>query len=237
MVMEVYRLQGFDGSINQAVTKFIADKLWAGTVKGYGLDIDGADFETPDQLMLQQLQKNVWQFSSAANYQQLRALSDALLDEHGQLRSFTQFEEAAKKINDSFLRHRLQVEYNLAINASQMASKWITIDETLATLPLLQFDAVIDSQTTQICSSLHGTILPAGHPFWNRFYPPNHFNCRSTVRQLAGGAITPEHEIPSADIPRIFQTNLAKTGIIFPEDHPYFIGIPDEIKNQYNGGT
>lgn len=237
MVEELYRLQGFDGNINQTVAKFFADKLWAGVVKGYGSDMDNLDFESPDYKMLAALKENVWQFSAAANYQQLRELTDALLDENGMLKTFAAFEEAARAINEKYLKHRLKVEYNLAINGAQMAGKWVSITENAGVLPLLQFDAVIDSQSTDICKGLNGTILPITHSFWNKFYPPNHFNCRSTVRQLANVVETPEHKIPSAVIPDMFQTNLGKQGLIFPEDHPYFIGLPIEVKNQLSRGT
>lgn len=236
MIEEVYRLQGTDGTINQAMTKYFADKMWAGVAQGFGGDLDSADYDSPDYNMLKELQKNVWQFSAAKNYQQLRELSDALLDENGNLRSFEQFREIAMKINEKYVKTWLKAEYDLAVNGAQMASKWLSIQQHIGTLPLLQFDAVMDNQTTELCASLNGTILPAGHAFWDRFYPPNHFNCRSTVRQLSTGVVTPEHKIPSAEIPKMFQTNLGKQGLIFPADHAYFIGIPLDVLNQYKGG-
>jgi SPP1 gp7 family putative phage head morphogenesis protein len=235
MIRLVYSLQGTDGNINQSVTKFFADHLWKAVTKGYGNDLSTADFDTPDYNMLQSLRANVWQFASAKNYQQLRELSDALLDVNGQLRSFEEFSHAAKLINGKFMKTWLRSEYNLAVAGGQMAGKWVDIDRNSSTLPYLVFEAVIDNQTTELCAGLHGTMLPVGHAFWNRFYPPNHFGCRSTVRQVASGVVTPEHKIPSVEIPSMFQTNLGKKGLIFPEDHPYFTGIPLDVKNQYKG--
>lgn len=235
LIESIWNLQGTDGNINDVITKFFADKIWNGVVKGYGLDLPAADYDSPDFHMLEAIKKNVWQFSAAKNYQQLRELSDALIGEDGQLRTFDQFKEAAKLINDKYMKTWLRTEYDLAVAGGQMAGKWVQIQKNASALPLLQFEAVIDNQTTELCASLHGTILPIGHPFWARFYPPNHFNCRSTVRQLASGAVTPETQIPSADIPKMFQTNLGQQGLIFPEDHAYFIGIPEEVKNQFKG--
>jgi hypothetical protein len=231
MVQEVWRLQGTDGSINQSVTKFFTDKIWGGVVKGFGSDISGVDYETPDYNMLTALQENVWHFSAAKNYAQLRELSDALLDADGRLRTFEQFKEAAGLINQKFMKTWLRTEYNLAVTGSQMAGKWVDIERNAKTLPLLQFDAVLDGQTTDLCRSLNGTVLRWDHAFWKTYYLPNHFGERSTVRQLATGKITPEHKIPSADIPKMFRTNLAQKGLIFPEDHAYFIGIPNDVKN------
>jgi SPP1 gp7 family putative phage head morphogenesis protein len=232
MVRDLYRLQGTDGSINAAMTQYYADKMWRGVVKGYGSDIPGVDYDSPDFNMLNALKTNVSQFSAAKNYAQLKELSLALLDENGNLREFDEFKKAAAAINEKFVKTWLRTEYDLAVAGGQMAGKWVDIIRNKETLPLLQFEAVIDGRTTELCAGLNGTILPVGHAFWNRFYPPNHFNCRSTVRQLASGVVTPDNKIPSADIPKMFQTNLGKNSLIFPEDHPYFIGLPEEIKNR-----
>lgn len=72
--------------------------------------------------------------------------------------------------------------------------------------PYWLYDAVLDSSTSVICRSLHGTLLPADHPFWNTHYPPNHFGgCRSGVRTLSrsqaqrlGGVTTVPMQTPDA---------------------------------------
>jgi len=235
MVREVYKLQGTDGTINQAVTKYIADKLWNAVAKNYGINTADVEYDTPDYHMLESLKLNVWQFSSAKNYSQLRELSDALLDEHGNLKTFEQFKEAAKVINDKYMKTWLKTEWDLAVAGGQMAGKWVSIQRDASIFPFLQFDVVLDKQTTEICRPLADIIVPVGHPILNKYYPPNHFNCRTTVRQLRSGKVTPDHKLPSLEIPEMFQTNLAQQGLIFPEDHPYFIGIPDSVKNQYKG--
>jgi len=225
-------LQGTDGSLVEEVVKYYAGNLWQAVTKGYGLDIDSVDYESVDYNMLTSLKENVWQFSSAKNYQQLRELSDALLDETGTLRSFESFRELARAINEKYVKTWLRTEYDLAVAGGQMAGKWVEIKRYADTLPLLQFEAVLDNQTTELCQSLHGTILPVDHAFWKTYYPPNHFNCRSTVRQLASGVVTAEDKIPNAVIPNMFRTNLGERGLIFPTDHAYFIGIPDSVLNQ-----
>jgi SPP1 gp7 family putative phage head morphogenesis protein len=235
MLYNIWHLQGTDGNINETITKFFADKIWKGVVKGYGMDIPAVDYDSPDYHMLEAIKKNVWQFSSAKNYAQLRELSSALIGDDGQLRTFDQFKQAARLINDKFMKTWLRTEYDLAVSGGQMAGKWVQIQKNASSLPLLQFDAVIDSQTTDLCRSLDGVTVPINHPFVKRYYPPNHFGCRLTVRQLASGVVTPDNKIPAPEIPKMFQTNLGQQGLIFPEDHAYFIGLPDEIKNQFKG--
>lgn len=228
MILRVFNNHGING-LDDVMIKLYADKFWSGVTNGFGEDIVSADFNTPDYNMLAQLQKNVWQFSAAKNYQQLRELTAALLAPDGTMREFNDFKTIAMQMSEKWVGAYLQTEYNLAIAGAQMASKWLNISEHADTLPLLKFNAVLDTQTTELCRSLDGTTLPINHPFWNVYYPPNHFNCRSTVDQLQTGHITPEDKIPSADIPKMFRTNLAKTGLIFPEDHPYFTDIPKEV--------
>lgn len=230
MVKQVYDETGLPtGDINKALVEYFATHLWNGTTKGFGDDLLTVDFNTPDYNMLAALEKNVWQFSSAKNYQQLVQLSKALVNDDGKLRTYSEFKDAAKEVNDKFIDQWLKAEYNLAVSGGQMAGKWVDIEENKSTLPLLEFDAVIDEQTTELCASLNGTIRPVDDAFWNTYYPPNHFNCRSTVRQIEGRAVTPQSKIPSADIPKMFQTNLAKQGLIFPKDHPYFEGVPADV--------
>jgi SPP1 gp7 family putative phage head morphogenesis protein len=47
--------------------------------------------------------------------------------------------------------------------------------------PLLAFDVTLDEQTSGICAPLAEKAYPREHPIWATMYPPNHFNCRTTV--------------------------------------------------------
>jgi len=45
----------------------------------------------------------------------------------------------------------------------------------------LEYAAVLDDSTTEICRELNGTVLEADDPAWDDIRPPNHFNCRSVL--------------------------------------------------------
>jgi len=228
MLMGIWKDKGIkEGTINREVTRLFARTLWRGVKTAYP-DFDKVDYDTPDWNMLASLQRDVWHFSGAKNYQELRQMTSALINEDGKLRSKSEFYEAAIKIHDQQI-HYLRAEYDLAVAGSQMAGKWVDIEHNSSTLPYLEYDAVLDSQTTGLCTSLNGTVLPYNHSFWDRFYPPNHFGCRSTVRQRATGPQTPPEKIPSAEIPEMFQTNLGKQGLIFPKGHSFYVNIPEGI--------
>lgn len=208
-------------------------------VKGFGNDLFSIKYDSPDYNMLTDLRNNVYQFAAAKQYSHLKALTESLIDDDGKIRSFSQFQRVAFEIGNQFAKNWLKTEYNSAIAGGQMASKWADIISNPATR-YLQFDPVMDGRTTELCSSLHGVIKAVDDPFWNTYYPPNHFNCRSTVKQLSSGRVTPDHEIVHPEkMPVAFKTNLAKTGMIFPKYHPYWIGMPDETlkdadKQQYD---
>lgn len=47
--------------------------------------------------------------------------------------------------------------------------------------PYWQYFAVVDGRETELCNYLDGKIFKSSDPFWISYYPPNHFNCRSSV--------------------------------------------------------
>lgn len=47
------------------------------------------------------------------------------------------------------------------------------------------YDAIVDGRETDLCRKLDGKIYKLDSPFWERFYPPNHFRCRSRVIALS----------------------------------------------------
>lgn len=57
--------------------------------------------------------------------------------------------------------------------------KQLKEDEDL--FPYWQYHAIEDNRTTSICRTLNGKIYKSTDPFWNIYYPPNHYQCRSTV--------------------------------------------------------
>lgn len=187
-----------------------------------------ADFTTPDAEMLTRLVRDVWQFSGAKNYQEMRDLTLALKDEHGKLREFADFKEAADGIIDRYNETWLKTEYNFAVSASQSAARWTEFEKDADIIPNLMYQTVGDDHVRISHRVLDGIIRPLNDSFWNTHYPPNGWGCRcEAVQSLEGyGKVTPDKNIPVVPIPDMFQTNLAKTGLIYPKNHPYYLGVP-----------
>jgi hypothetical protein len=206
-------------------------KLGDAVVKGYGSKLSELDWNTPDYEMLTQLQNNVWQFSAAKTHTQMRDMGKALIGPDGKVRSFDDFKREAQAITGEQLKW-LRTEYDSAIAGAQMAAKWVKIQAEKETFPLLEFDAVIDDHSSNICPPLNKVTLPVDHPFWLKFYPPNHFKCRSTVRQLRKGEVTPDEDIQYPEkIQPMFAGNVGIDGMIFSRDSAYYVDAPPHIIN------
>lgn len=81
---------------------------------------------------------------------------------------------------------RLDVITRTNVQAAYAAGRFAQMNEpdVLADRPYWLFDAVLDTRTTDTCTACNGTVLPAGHPWWDGHYPLLHFCCRSGVRNL-----------------------------------------------------
>ena len=98
-------------------------------------------------------------------------------------------------------------------------------------MPNLEYSAVMDPNTSEICAPLDGIIAPVDDPIWDKIMPLNHFNCRCLVLQTDSPA-TPDYTQTADNVidtmQGVFKNNPGKSGEIFTKDHPYF-----EVSNQY----
>jgi SPP1 gp7 family putative phage head morphogenesis protein len=164
------------------------------------------------------LRNNIFIFSAAKSYAQLIEMSTLLVDADGNIRTFEEFKKEVEALNIKFNRAWLQTEYQLAVTTTQNITRWQELTDGNPDV-LIRYNAVGDGNTTQLCNGLNGVTLPASDPFWKKYTPPNHFNCRSVIQE--GEKIKkPGDDIP--DIEPIFAFNPANEMQIFSENHPYF---------------
>lgn len=231
LARDLFRRKALEKGFDPELIRIYGERLSKGIKKGFGKDYFEVDLQGPDYGMLHSLEKNVWQFSAAKTYSQLKEMSDALRKPDGTLRTFDEFRIQTTMITGKHLRH-LKTEYRTAVKGANMADRWNGIQERKHLFPLLEFIAIEDDRTSPLCRTLNGVIRPVDDPFWSKYYPPNHYNCRSTVRQIKDGEITSEEDIVEPDIPEIFKVNLGQRGLAFPEDHAYFEEIPEEVMRE-----
>lgn len=63
----------------------------------------------------------------------------------------------------------------------------------------LQYSAVMDGRTTDICAELDGHTHAADWEGWDTYRPPNHFNCRSVLVPILKGDEWEDSGWPSVD--------------------------------------
>lgn len=201
----------------------IADYLKNGVYKGFGDTIESAS--ESDLPLLEDLRDNIYMFSAAKTYQQVKEMTEALTDEDGVFKPFNEFKKDAQGIFDTYNKDYLKTEYDTAIGQSQNASKWLQIEKEKDVLPYLEYSTIGDA--CDICAPLNGFTAKVDDPIWDTIMPMNHFNCRCIVEQLPEEEATETEDRSAAEgamkeMSDVFKMNPGKDGYVFKPDHPYF---------------
>jgi SPP1 gp7 family putative phage head morphogenesis protein len=195
-----------------------------GVFEGFGQDLITVAFETPDYWMLKDLTENIYMFSGAKTYQQYRSLSDLLLENKA---NYYKFKDAATSVLKDYNEVYLAAEYRTAIGSARMAGEWQRITQDADVLPLLQYKTVGDGRVRPEHAQLNNIVRRVDDKFWDTLYPPNGWNCRCTVMQLADGDVTDlRGKKLYENVPKEFRFNVGKDRIIFNDKgsnkHPYY---------------
>lgn len=233
MEKEVIRIAGKIFESGKGIA--LSPELLSGTIsqiqkkliEGYGRDFSQIAYNSPDYEELRNLTENVYSFSAAKNYRQLKDMTLSLTD-GDRIVTEGEFIERVKAINLKYNRDWLITERNTAIAGGQMASRWVEFERNKDITPLLEYSTVGDHKVREEHALLDGVRKPVDDPFWGRYYPPNGWNCRCDVIAVPDENAEPtqDEKITVPEVQPMFRTNLAKAGIIFPQGHPYFNGIP-----------
>lgn len=199
---EIYRNRGYDGTPSKPLVIKTGKELVKPIDRVFGQTID---YSGPDYAMREALKRNVWKFSVAKNDNDNKRLSNLLLKEDGNLRPWNEFKREALKVVGTSNRY-LKTEYDTIVAGAQMSRLWQEIQRDKHIFPFVQFDVVWDKRTSDICKPLHKVIMKVEDPRLAYYFPPNHFNCRTTVRKLRNGVPTENVELP--EIPEAFMNNV-----------------------------
>lgn len=224
------------GDIDPELWDWVKKELMEAVIEGYGSKLSAYEPDTADYSLLKKIEKNVHVFSGYKSYQELKAATEMLVDEAGELRNFGEFKRLASALNETFNVNYLRSEYELAVASSQMAEKWVEFEADKEDFPLLEYSTVGDDAVRDSHAAIDGVIQPVDSDFWNTHYPPNGWGCRCTVKQLSKGEITDVSKM--GENVGMFSNNVGKNGIIFPDSHPYFtVDKSDKakVKNAVDG--
>ena len=141
--------------------------------------------ETPPELTAA-LRNNVFIFSGLKTYHSLSEVGLSLTDEEGNTKSFADFHRDVKAIDARYNSNYLYAEYNHAVHSAQMAVKWYDWEKDGDEYDL-QYRTAGDERVREAHRQLDGVTLPPGDKFWDRYLPPNGWNCRCNVVQVLHG--------------------------------------------------
>lgn len=220
----------FEGEIDKRnLPKDLYNAISKTLEEGIDVAFGGEDSSLSDALQL-----NIRMFSAAKTYQQINDIS---LLKDGDVKSFSDFKKEALEVYDQYNVTWLETEYSTTVGQALSARNWETIQEQKDVLPYLKYSAVIDENTSDICEPLDGITLPVDDPFWDKFAPLNHFNCRCLLESVDeyDAVVTPQDEVEEkaetvgAEMQDVFKSNPGKREVIFDKDHPYF-DVPKDDK-------
>jgi len=223
-------------SLDVATYLRVGEKLTNGVYNGFGKSLTNVEWNSPDYKMLSDLRNNVYVFSGAKQYHQVREMVDAIYDKD-RIKPFSEYKQTGTEIFKNYNENYLRAEYNAAISQSRSASMWMEIEANAELLPMLTYQTVGDGRVRPEHAMLDEISRPVGDKFWNTYFPPNGWNCRCTVLQTDNENKTSLKGFTHPDtVPPEFMMNAGKDRIIFSDKHPYFTVEPrdrDLLKNNF----
>ena len=223
----VYNAGGFDAS--QLGTPE-ARRLIAETVKQLNTAISSSVPHEVPQVVRYALENNAFIFSGFKAFHTLREVGLSLTTDKGDIKPFDTFRRDVEKVNNQYNHNYLYAEYNHAVGASLMASRWQQIEADGDRYDL-QYRTAQDDRVREDHAILHGTTLPPSDPFWAQYLPPNGWNCRCTAVQVRKGkypqsdpalSMLRGQNCTEAAKQQIFRFNPGKDLKLFPPKHPYY---------------
>ncbi len=123
------------------------------------------------------LNQNVYRFSAAKTFQQVKDMSNFIVDSDGFIRPFRDFKASVDPIYSQFNEQWLRTEFDTAVGQAQSAQQWQQIQANKDVLPLLQYQTALDSLVRPEHAAWEGIVRPVDDPFWDDHMPPNGWNC------------------------------------------------------------
>ena len=202
----------------------ISSLLQEGLFTGWS-DPEGIAYDTVDNIRKAAMQHNLHAFSGAKNLLQLQEMSALLLDENGSIRPFGEFSRDVLEIHKTYNIRYLRTEYNGAIATGQMASAWLSAQESKEDFPNWRYVTVGDDRVRDSHAALDGLVLSLDDPLTDVIWPPNGHGCRCNP-ELTDDDTSDGAEalalVDQAEVQPYFRRNVGKEKEVFPLSHPYF---------------
>lgn len=229
-IRNVYEQKVKAGALDAEVWQGNVRAMWKGVQSGMNIKT-GYQSATSYELAAA-LRQNLFVFAAFKNHHQVQDLVALLTDAKGNLRPFAEFRREALSISTAYNRGWLEAEYNTAVASAQSAVQWNDFQQNSDALPYLKYVTAGDERVRASHALLDNTVRHIDDPFWDEYYPPNGFNCRCDVQQVAGGETAAPKVLPDdKSVPPTFRNNPGKSGQVFTMQHPYFSLVKPEQRS------
>jgi SPP1 gp7 family putative phage head morphogenesis protein len=213
--------------------KKVYEKTAKKLVQGMNVGFAFSDYVSDE--LKRELTQNIYIFSGAKTYTQVKEISSLILD-GDKLRTFSEFKKVARERFDTYNVDYLEAEYNTAVGQAQTAVKWEDIESSKELFPYLKRSAVMDANTSEECRILNDIIAPVDDTFWKSRSPLTHFRCRCILEKIdkyEDVKLSSRTKIDSAieqtdHINPVFKGNPGIDKVIFNKEHPYFDVAPKD---------
>lgn len=212
-------------------------KLYKATaeVLNSGVEIE---FKKVDRYLLKEIKNNIYMFSAAKTFTQVKEMQSMLTDGNKTL-DFKTFKDRVKGTYTTYNEAYLESEYITAITSAHNAINFREALEDKKLFTQLRYTAIMDQHTSEVCKMLNGTIANTDDKFWHSNSPPKHFRCRCHLEKISKyDEVKPYSKERLAEVSKfsdentqpVFKTNSGITKKIFDKSHPYF-NVPKKYKS------
>lgn len=179
--------------------------------------------------MRRRLNRSHYVFSGMKTFHELKEAFPELTRSDGSRKSFREFLDDVRKVDETYNGSWLRAEYNFAHMSGQMAARW-EASEKHGERYLLQYRTQGDDKVRAEHAALDGVTLEKGDEFWDYYLPPNGWGCRCTVVEVLREQYvkTPHDEAMELGVEatrndrrNMFRWNSGKKGRTFPDYNPY----------------
>jgi SPP1 gp7 family putative phage head morphogenesis protein len=155
--------------------------------------------------------------------------AEGLMVEGDEVISFDEFKKKGIQTYRLFFKTWQKAEEETAKEQGRASRDEIEFKRRLYTHPILEYVAMEDERTCEVCGPRHGVRRKWNDPWWLRNGPPVHSRCRCYKVQLTLNS--QESGIPENLVPKESWIPDSNSGEVFTKEHPYFTEIP---KNHIN---
>jgi len=177
-----------------------------------------------DTTFKHQLTHNMWVFSAFRTHKMQRDIAKYLLNEKGELKTFTKFVKDVAPYIKHTNRLWLETEYNTAVLRAHQAADWRKFVDERDVLPNLEWQPSTSTNPGEDHRPYWFTCLPIDHKFWKQHRPGDRWNCKCSLRNTdkEPTPVPADTIIKGSEPQRGLESNPGTTGEIFSDNHPYF---------------